>query len=353
MPVFDQVHELGHEEVIFASDPASGLRAIIAIHSTLLGPALGGTRWYPYASEEAALHDVLRLSSAMTAKAAVAGLDFGGGKAVVIGDPSAKTDAQLAAYGRAVERLGGRYITTTDVGTTTAEMDRLRDVTRYVVGLSPERGGGGDTSALTARTIVSGMRAALLVAYGSDDLAGRHVVVLGVGKVGARVAREVAARGARVTVADVRGDAANALARELGGESVAPERAHTLECDVFSPNALGNVLTAETIPQLRCRVVCGGANNQLEYDPDSAALLAARGIVYAPDYVVNSGGVINAGVEWAGYDPARAAALADRVYDTTLAILERARADGITTAEAAALRVQERLRAARAEHATA
>ncbi|MDA1004137.1 MAG: leucine dehydrogenase, partial [Chloroflexi bacterium] len=149
--------------------------------------------------------------------------------------------------------------------------------------------------------------------------------------------------GARVTVADVRRAAAEALARELGGESVPPERAHTLECDVFSPNALGNVLTAETIPQLRCLVVCGGANSQLEHDPESAALLAARGIVYAPDYVVNSGGVINAGVEWSGYDPARAAALADRVYDTTLAILERARGEGITTAEAAQRRVAERL----------
>ncbi|MDA1004813.1 MAG: valine dehydrogenase, partial [Chloroflexi bacterium] len=192
MPVFDQVGELGHEEVIFVSDAASDLRAIIAIHSTKLGPALGGTRWYPYASEDEALHDVLRLSSAMTAKAAVAGLDVGGGKAVVIGDPAAKSDAQLVAYGRAIERLGGRYITTTDVGTTTAEMDRLRDVTRFVVGLSVERGGGGDTSALTARTIVSGMRAALSVAAGDERLAGRHVVVLGVGKVGARVAREVA-----------------------------------------------------------------------------------------------------------------------------------------------------------------
>ena len=348
MSVFDHMTEVGHEEVVFASDRTSGLRAIIAIHSTVLGPALGGTRWYPYASEDDALRDVMRLSSAMTAKAAVAGIDFGGGKAVVIGDPAAKTDAQLGAYGRAVDRLRGRYITTTDMGTTTAEMDRLRAVTRYVVGLSPERGGGGDTSVLTGRTIVSGMRAALQVAFGDGRLAGRHVVVSGVGKVGARVARELAARGARVTVADVRTAAAESLARELGAETVAPERAHTTACDVFSPNALGKVLTARTIPQLHCRVVCGGANNQLEHDPESAALLAARGIVYAPDYVVNSGGVINAGVEWEGYDAARAAALADRVYDTTLAILEHARAAGITTAEAAARRVEERLASARA-----
>ncbi|MBM3139678.1 MAG: Glu/Leu/Phe/Val dehydrogenase [Chloroflexi bacterium] len=357
MAVFDQMAAMGHEEVIFHSDPASGLRAIVAIHSTALGPALGGARWHPYATEEEALEDVLRLASAMTAKAAVAGIDLGGGKAAVIGDPAAKTDAQIRAYARFVDGLGGRYITTTDVGTTTRDMDRIREETRYVVGLSAERGGGGDTSILTAQTVVAGMRAAMRFALGDESFRGRHVVVSGVGKVGARVARQAVAEGARVTVSDVRADAVRALAAEIRAEVVAPERAHAVECDVFSPNALGKVLTRRTILQLRCRVVCGGANNQLEEDPASASALAARGIVYAPDYVVNCGGLINAGVEWEGYDASRAHALADRVYDTTLDVLEEAQRRGISTAEAAALRVERRLAAARlareAQRATA
>ncbi len=348
MAVFERIASTGHEQVVFASDPASGLRAIIAVHSTLLGPALGGTRWHPYPSEDAALDDVLRLSAAMTAKSAVAGLDFGGGKAVVIGDPALKSEAQLRAYARAVDALGGHYLTTTDVGTTTAEMERLREHTRYVVGLSPEHGGGGDTSLLTAETVISGMRAAMRVAFDDESFDGRHVVVIGTGKVGAQVARHAAQGGARVTVADVRADAARALADEIGAEVAPVEGAYTIACDVLSPNALGSVLTRATIPELRCRVVCGGANNQLEEDPDGARLLAQHHVVYAPDYVVNCGGVISAAVEWGGYDEARARALADRVYDTTLAILREAAQAGMSTAEAAARHVARRLAEARA-----
>jgi glutamate dehydrogenase/leucine dehydrogenase len=343
MGVLDRMSNESHESVHYRYDPRSGLRAIIAIHSSVLGPALGGARWYPYPSEDEALEDVLRLSSAMTAKAAVAGLDFGGGKGVVIGNPHEKTPAQLEAYARFVEDLGGRYVTTTDVGTTSAEMDVLHGFTNHVVGVSPELGGGGDTSELTAFTIVEGMRAALQVAFGSDSFEGKHVVVVGVGKVGVRVARTVVERGARVTLADVRGEAAERLAAELGGAVASPADAYSLECDVLSPNALGNVLNRFSIPGLRCRMICGGANNQLGDDPGDARLLFDRDILYAPDYVVNSGGLISAAVERDGYDAARAQSIAARVYDTTLRVLQDAARDGSSTAEAARRIVQERL----------
>lgn len=348
MPLLERMDLEGHESVFFHREPRSGLRAIVAIHSTALGPALGGTRWYPYPNEDDALEDVLRLSSAMTAKAAVAGLDLGGGKAVVIGDPHAKTPDQLEAYGRFIDSLGGRYVTTTDVGTTSAEMDILRGFTSHVVGVSEALGGGGDTSALTALTITEGMRAALDVAFGSDSFEGRHIVVLGIGKVGARVARIATERGARVTISDVRADAVSSLAAELDAEIVDPANALQTECDVLSPNALGGVLNPDTIPLLRCRVVCGGANNQLLTDPDDARFLAARDIVYAPDYVVNSGGLISAAVERDGFDEDRAREIAGRVYETTRTLLTTARRESISTAEAALNLVNARLATAAA-----
>jgi glutamate dehydrogenase/leucine dehydrogenase len=353
MGLLERMDEGGHESVHVRRDERSGLRAIVAIHSTALGPALGGTRWYPYASEDDAFEDVLRLASAMTAKAAVAGLDFGGGKGVVIGNPHEKTPAQLEAYARFVDDLGGRYITTTDVGTTSAEMDQVRKFTSHVVGVSPELGGGGDTSELTAITITEGMRAALEVAFGSDSFEGRHVVVIGAGKVGSRVARIVAERGARLTLADVRKEAVQSLAAELGASIVTPAEALTTSCDVLSPNALGGLLSQESIPRLDCDIVCGGANNQLVRDPEDAEFLAARDIIYAPDYVVNSGGLINAAVERDGYDAERARAIAMRVYDTTHQVLEAAKEQGISTAEAAQQLVARRLAAGTAASATA
>ncbi len=347
MALFPELVKQGHEQLIFHHDPASGLRAIVAIHSTLLGPALGGTRWYPYPDEGEAVRDAIRLSAAMTQKSAVAGLDLGGGKAVVLGDPTRKTPAQLRAYGEFIESLGGRYLTTTDVGTTTDEIDEVARYTRHVVGTSAARGGSGDTSALTAVTVINGMRAAMRVAFGDESFRDRHIVVVGVGKVGGRVARHAAEHGARVSIADVRADAARKLACETGADVVDVARAYAMESDVLSPNALGDVLTPETIPALRCAVVCGGANNQLHSDPTDADLLRDRGIVYAPDYVVNCGGVINVAVELDGYDPDRAQRLADNVYKTTLAVLETAQQAGISTAAAALRRVEERLAAAK------
>ena len=215
MSLLEQMEQLGHESLHVHRDERSGLKAIVAIHSTVLGPALGGTRWYPYPNEDDALRDVLRLSSAMTAKAAVAGLDLGGGKAVVLGDPHDKTLAQIESYARFIDSFGGRYITTTDVDTTTAEMNAIRGHTPHVVGVGEDFGGGGDTSELTAITLTEGMRAALRVAYDDESFEGRHIVMLGIGKVGAKVARIVAERGARVTVSDVREEALAQLAVEL------------------------------------------------------------------------------------------------------------------------------------------
>ncbi len=335
MKLLEQMDRLGHESLHVHCDGRSGLKAIVAIHSTLLGPALGGTRWYPYPNEDEALEDVLRLSSAMTAKAAVAGLDLGGGKAVVLGDPRDKTPAQIESYAKFIDSLGGRYITTTDVGTTTAEMNAIKGHTDHVVGVGEDLGGGGDTSELTAITITEGMRAALRVAFDDERFQGRHIVVLGIGKVGAKVARIVAERGARITLSDLRKEPLAQLATELDADIVEPAAALETECDLLSPNALGGILNRDTIPRLRTRVVCGGANNQLRGDPDDARLVAARDILYAPDYVVNSGGLISAAVEREGYDRERALEMAGRVYDTTLSVLEAARSEGISTAEAA------------------
>ncbi len=343
MSILSQMETASHEQVIFHYDAASGLRAIVAIHSTALGPALGGARWQPYPSEAEALFDVLRLSIGMTEKSAVAGLDVGGGKAVVIGDPAHKSAAQIEAFGRFIDSLGGRYITTTDVGTTTAEMDVIAGITQHVVGTSADMGGSGDTSVLTAVTVMHGMRAALQVAFGYESLQDRRVVVVGAGKVGARVARQAKEAGARVGVADVRGNASEALARAIGAEVLDPQTAYQEECDVLSPNALGAIFTTESIPTLRCRIICGAANNQLLNDPADAMLLMERGIIYAPDYVVNCGGVISAAVQVSGISEAQTETLAARVYDTTLAVLRQANEQGITSAEAAAMLVRQRL----------
>ena len=332
-----------HEAVYYHHDPASGLRALVALHSTVLGPAFGGARWRAYENIGEALIDVLRLSAAMTAKSAVAGLNYGGAKAAIVGDGAAKTSEQLAAFGRFVERLGGRYVTTTDVGTTLGDLQQIARETSHIAGVARGREHDVDTSEPTARTVVNGMHAACEVAFGDGSLEGRRVVVVGTGKVGGKVARRAAAAGADVAVADLYEDVAAALAKEIGGEAIALEGAYLQPCDVLSPNALGGVLNPRSIPQLRCRVVCGAANNQLLHDPADAELLAAHGILYTPDYVVSSGGVVAAGVDHAGGGAARVAELLERVGPTTLELLRLAEREGVSTAEAALRSVDARL----------
>ncbi|HEV2761277.1 MAG TPA: Glu/Leu/Phe/Val dehydrogenase dimerization domain-containing protein, partial [Acidimicrobiales bacterium] len=300
MDVFDRIGADDYEQIVFCHDRGTGLRAIVAVHSTRLGPALGGTRFYPYASEADGLEDVLRLARGMTYKAAAAGLDLGGGKAVIFGDPGRdKSEALLRAYARHVEALGGRYLTAEDVGTTQADMDIVRRETRFVTGVSRELGGSGDPSDATAYGVLWAMKAVAQRLWGDTSLVGRHVAVAGVGKVGRALLGHLAEERARVTVADVTPAAVDWAVTEVGAEAVAVEKIHAVECDIYSPCALGGVLNTNTIPELRCAAVVGSANNQLADDAASARLLADAGVLYAPDFVVNAGGLINIAEELA------------------------------------------------------
>ncbi len=335
MSVFDAVGERGHEEVVFGSDPVSGLKTIIAIHSTALGPALGGTRVLPYASEGEALEDVLKLSGAMSLKAAAAGLDLGGGKAVIIGDHrKIKSERLWRAYGRVVDSLQGRYITAEDVGTDAYDMEMIRRETRWVVGVPVEEGGSGDPSPATARGLAAAARAVFKF-LDREDLSGRKMAVLGVGKVGSDLVRRFVEAGGQVTVADVYPPALDRIkARFPQVEVVSTNEIFGVECDLFSPCSLGGVLTEQVIAQLRCTAVVGAANNQLA-TPEDADRLLDRDIVYGPDFVVNAGGLINVSEEISGYTPEKAGAHIDKIYDTTLRILETARERNTTPYRAA------------------
>ncbi len=329
----------GHEQVVLAQDPASGLRAIIAIHSTALGPALGGTRFHPYPSTGAALRDVLDLSRQMTYKAALAGLDLGGGKAVILGDPSTdKSEALLRAYGRFVESLGGRYLTACDVGTFTTDMDDVARETRFACGRSTARGGAGDSAVLTAYGVLCAMRAAAAFVWGTDALAGRRVGVAGVGKVGRHLVEHLLAEGAEVVVADVAEPALTRVREEHPAVRVAASTAELVgsRLDVYAPCALGGALDDAVLEVLTARLVCGAANNQLAH-PGVAKSLTERGIVYAPDYCVNAGGLIQVADERdpSGFSFDRARQRATGIGETTRRILESAARDGVPTAVAA------------------
>ena len=332
---FQRMALANHEQVVFCNDAASGLRAIIAIHNTTLGPALGGTRMWPYASEAEALIDVLRLSEGMTYKAAVTGLNLGGGKAVIIGDPKRdKTEALLRTHGRFVDSLGGRYITAEDVGISVADIEYVSMETPFVTGVASASGGGGDPGPVTAYGVYHGIKAAAMRTWGSPDLEGHSVAIQGTGSVGTHLARNLAAEGARIFVADIDAPRLQRVADETGATPVSPEEIFGLGVDVFAPCALGAILNDETIPRLRCRVVAGGANNQLAEDRHGDELMR-RGILYAPDFVINAGGLINVYSELHGHDPEAVRNKARGIYDTLLAIFERAESDGIPTYRAA------------------
>jgi leucine dehydrogenase len=337
----------GFEQVAYAYDERSGLRAIVAIHSTVLGPGLGGTRFWPFATEEDALVDVCRLARGMTYKHAAAGLDQGGGKAVIIGDPArVRTDELIVAYGRFVDGLAGRYVTAEDVGTTQADMDLIRTVTPHVTGVSEALGGSGDPSPATALGVLWAMRAVAERLWDDPSLAGRHVCISGVGKVGGALADHLHAAGARLTVADVREAATAAVVQRTGATVVGHLQAHAVDADVFAPCALGACLSATTIPELGCRAVVGSANNQLATAQD-AQRIHDSGVLYAPDYVVNAGGVINIAHERGGYDRARADEHIRGIHDTVLRVLDLADAEHLTTAAAADLLAERRIEAAR------
>jgi valine dehydrogenase (NAD+) len=327
----------GHEQVVFCHDAPTGLRAIIAIYSTALGPSLGGTRFYPYLSEGAALTDVLNLSRAMAYKNALAGLDHGGGKAVIIGDPlRLKSEALLRAYGRFVQSLNGRYITACDVGTYSEDMDIVARECRHVTGRTAPNGGAGDSSVLTAFGVFQGMRAAAEHVWGTTSLEGRRVGVEGVGKVGHRLVDHLVEEGAQVVVCDVSAGAVERVQEKHPAVEAVAGRDELLasSVDVFSPCALGGAINDGNLARLNAKIICGGANNQLAH-PGIEKLLADRGIVYAPDYVVNSGGVIQVADEIGGFSFERAQARAAQIFDTTKRILAIADEEGVPPAVAA------------------
>ncbi|GAA4756696.1 Glu/Leu/Phe/Val dehydrogenase dimerization domain-containing protein [Nocardioides endophyticus] len=342
--VFDQGFE--HEQVVFANDPATGLKAIIAVHSTALGPALGGTRFHPYASTSDALRDVLNLSRGMSYKAALAGLDLGGGKAVIIGDPaSLKSEPLLRAYGRHVQSLGGRYYTACDVGTFSADMDDIARECSFVTGRTVAHGGAGDSSVLTAYGVFQGMRAAAQVAWGTTSLARRTVGVAGVGKVGRHLVRHLVEDGAAVVVTDVYAPALERIRDEHPTVRVVASEADLIasELDVYAPCAMGDAITDDVVDALSATIVCGAANNQLAH-PGVEKALEERGILYAPDYCVNAGGLIQVADELEGFSFERAQQRATGIFDTTLRVFELAASEGLPPAIAADRLAEQRMR---------
>ena len=334
-----------HEDIVITHRTTSGLRAIIAVHSTLLGPSLGGPRFYPYGDEALALHDVLRLSRAMTAKAALAGLAHGGGKAVIIGDPSVmKTPALIRDFAAAVDSLDGRYITAEDVGTTQDDMDLIQETTPYVAGTSMSRGGSGDPSPATALGVVLAMEAAAAHRWGTG-LEEKTVLVLGAGKVGGHVIRLLVERRAVVIASDLNHDRAEDAVRAGATRIVDPLDALGTAADIFCPCGLGGILTQDLVADLSYEIIVGGANNQLAR-PEVADTLAAMGTLYVPDFLANAGGIINIAEEAHGYDRARAAQAVGRIRGTTTTVLGRAEVRGITPLAAAEERVAERLNGA-------
>src|SRR5947207_4957483 len=342
LDLFSLLAEHEHEQVSAYYDPSTGYRGIIAIHSTVLGPALGGTRFWSYPSDEAALRDCLRLARGMTYKAAVAGLNLGGGKSVIIGDNrTPRREALFRAHGRHVESLKGRYITAEDVGTSTSDMEYIKAETNQVTGLI---GKSGDPSPVTAYGVYRGMKACAACRYGSDRLAGKTVALQGCGSVGYHLAQLLHAEGAKLVCADIDPQRVKRVVDEWGATAVAPSEIYGVPADVFAPCAMGAVINDDTIRRLEVEIVAGGANNQLAEDRHGD-LLEERHITYAPDYVINGGGLINVNAELHGWSPERARSKAGEIYDTSLRVFEIARDEAIPSYRAADRLAEQRIEA--------
>ncbi|WP_379132231.1 Glu/Leu/Phe/Val dehydrogenase [Paenibacillus sp. sgz500958] len=335
MELFAAMERDDYEELLFCQDKASGLKAIIAIHDTTLGPALGGTRMWTYASEEEAVIDALRLAKGMTYKNAVSGLNLGGGKTVIIGNPKRdKNEAMFRAFGRFVQGLNGRYITAEDVGTTEEDMNIIYQETDYVTGTSPTYGSSGNPSPATAYGVYQGMKAAAKEAFGTDSLEGRTIAVQGVGNVAYHLCGHLHAEGAKLIVTDISKEAVRRAVDAYGAKAVDPGEIIGVDCDIYAPCALGATINDDTLPMIKARVVAGAANNQLKEARHGEAL-HNRGIVYAPDYVINAGGVINIADELQGYNKDRAYKQVGKIYDSITRVLEISRTSGIPTSAAA------------------
>jgi leucine dehydrogenase len=342
MKLFDTIADMGHEQLVLCQDAASGYRGIIAIHSTVLGPALGGTRFWKYASDTDAIVDALRLARGMTYKNAVAGLNLGGGKSVIIGDnKTADREMIFRAHGRFVESLGGRYITAEDVGTSTADMDYVHMETDYVSGLA---GRSGDPSPVTAHGVFRAIQASAKERWSSDDLSAKTVAIQGCGHVGYYLAKELHESGAKLIVTDIDGERVKRVVTEFSARAVSSDEIYSAQADIFAPCALGAIINDATIPQLKVEIVAGAANNQL-LEERHGDELEKRHILYAPDYVANAGGVINVYSELAGWTSARSFRKADEIYDTVRKVFEIARAEKVPTYLAADRLAEQRIRA--------
>lgn len=334
--LFSDLENNDHEQILFCQDKSTGLKALIAIHNTVLGPGLGGTRMWTYAKEEDAVRDVLRLSRGMTYKASISGLNLGGAKAVIIGDPKQhKSEALMRKFGRYVENLNGKYITAEDVGTTTKDMEYVSMETDHVVGLPEIRGGGGDPSPVTAYGVYMGMKAAAKKAYGSDSLEGKTVAVQGVGKVGLHLVEYIHQEGAKIYVTDIFETGVKIAVEKYGAISVPSEDIYNLDVDIFAPCALGAILNTENLNKLKCNIIAGAANNQLENELEHGNMCQDKGILYAPDFLINAGGLINVFSEYNGYVREIAMAQTEDIYNTTLAIFDHAENKKINTQMAA------------------
>ncbi|MBL7921061.1 MAG: Glu/Leu/Phe/Val dehydrogenase [Bacteroidia bacterium] len=335
-PVIGQMSLHNHEQILFCNDNATGLKAIIAIHNTVLGPSLGGTRMWNYANEMEALHDVLRLSRGMTYKSSVAGLNLGGGKAVIIGDAKKiKNEALLRRFGKFVDSLGGKYITAEDVAMTSRDMEIIKMETDYVSGLPENMGGSGDPSPVTAYGVYVSMKASAKETWGSDSLSAKKVLVQGIGHVGEVLVDHLTKEGAKVYINDISQERLKAVSDKYKAEVVAADKMFDLDIDIYAPCALGATVNDDTLSKLKCKIICGAANNQLADEKVHGALVAKKGILYAPDFVVNAGGIINVFYELEGYNRERALSHAEKIYDTTFNLFQLAKQENILTYQAA------------------
>ncbi|NDI99187.1 Glu/Leu/Phe/Val dehydrogenase [Flavobacterium sp. LaA7.5] len=343
-PVFGQLSFNDHEQIVFCHDKDTGLKAIIGIHNTVLGPALGGTRMWKYANEWEALNDVLRLSRGMTYKSAISGLNLGGGKAVIIGDAKTdKTPEMMTKFGQFIHSLSGKYITAEDVGTTTPDMDIIREVTPYVTGISEAKGGSGNPSPVTAYGVYMGMKAAAMYKFGTDKLEGKKVLVQGTGHVGETLISYLVKEGALVQITDINEAKMQEVAAKYGAQIYMGEDIYSADVDIYAPCALGGTVNDETIQRFKAKVIAGAANNQLANDEIHGKVLQERGIAYAPDFLINAGGIINVYAEIVGYDKQEAMRRTENIYNTTLEIFTHAEANGITTQKAAMTIAQKRI----------
>ncbi|WLD91975.1 branched-chain amino acid dehydrogenase [Alkalihalobacillus sp. AL-G] len=343
MEIFKYMETYDYEQMVVCQDKQSGLKAIICIHDTTLGPALGGTRMWTYETEDAAFEDALRLAKGMTYKNAAAGLNLGGGKTVIIGDPRTdKNEEMFRAFGRFIHGLNGRYITAEDVGTTVADMDLIRQETEFVTGVSPAFGSSGNPSPVTAYGVYRGMKAAAKAAFGTDSLEGKVIAVQGVGNVAYNLCKHLHGEGAQLIVTDINKEAVQRAVEDFGAKAVDPDEIYSVDCDIYAPCALGATVNDDTIPQLKAKVIAGAANNQLK-DTKHGDQIHEMGIAYAPDYVINAGGVINVADELYGYDRERAMKKVETIYDNISRVFDISQRDNIPTYLAADRLAEERI----------